>query len=385
MSDLKQITDRLFQEGTMCHYKACPVCGHPERVDVKRRPYYDRYILGLAKELDVYIEDVTELFQTFECTKCDSLYLDPWLTAKGMNSLYGRGHSQHILGWYDFYSWVQEQEGETSTRKNRLWDLLQKYAGDVKVYGQLNFPFSGLLMHFRDQELKDKNKKDYVADKILSLQKSYLHPFKENSLANRLMRLSVKLRSRYNKMVMVNDQVNVGNINVMPKGALNNALGFAKHQSQTNGAQSTAQPVTLPEKRYLIFETTPCFWTTNCVSMNCTCHALSSAALNTPVIDFKDVDREKIQFDVFGLFNCLDHFVYPKEILKRAVERSRIVFFDVHKSEKEHVFSRQHLYVFGKNFVEHICEQGWQYLDITEEAGIRGQNAYLVSNKGAIQ
>ena len=158
---------------------------------------------------------------------------------------------------------------------------------------------------------------------------------------------------------------------------------YGNRDTRNNLTQTIDFP--LPKERFLVFQSCPCFWGASCISMNCSCRALCSSVLGTPVIDFDDVFREGIKLDVFCICNVLDHFVDPRVILKRALEVSRLVFVDVHTSEEHSTFPRQHLYAFGRNFLDAIREEKWSYVDVTEIVRKPNQYCYLVSREMDLQ
>jgi hypothetical protein len=235
-------------------------------------------------------------------------------------------------------------------------------------------------MYFKGRELDGKNKLNYVAGKIAGAQRTYLHPHKAGHWLNRLVRAWGRIAVRGAAGKLIREEVNFGNVNRMPESQLRDALRFAQYRRrrEKNPEYRDQPQAPLPQRRYLVYETTPCFWNTNCVSMNTTCRGLAQSVLDTPVIDVHDAQREGVRFDLLGLFNCLDHFIEPKRVLNACLALSRAVFIEVHKNEKNTAFSRQHLYAFGKDFLPHIVDPGWHIEDVTEIVQKKGQNCYLV-------
>lgn len=382
----------LLASGILGHYHTCPACSHAGRTAIDKPPYVDRYIVSLARELQITPEDVIRLFDVFRCDRCETIYSDPWLTGQGMNVLYGRGQSQHLLGWQEFYEWVQEPADNYLRRRAALWNLLSRVSGGIETYGQMNCPFAGFLMYLQARELQSESISDHVARHIYEMQKSYLHPYDRGRIGNRVVDLAQRVGRRLGLMNGQQMRPNVFNANTLSLSTIKRSLRMSGYRpSKSSTASAPAAPV--PSKRYLVYQSSSCFWTTNCVSLNCTCRSMSTTALGTPVIDFGDVARDQIHFDVFGFFNCLDHFVEPKAILARALEHSRVVFIATHRSDEEATFSRQHLYAFGKNFLEAMKEPEWSIADITAHANKPGeqistgsdnspdQNWYLVSKE----
>ena len=381
----------LLTSGILRHYDACPACGHAGRTAIDKPLYIDQYTVSLARELQIGPEDVLRLFDVYRCDRCETIYSDPWLTGQGMNVLYGRGQSQHLLGWQEFYEWVQEPVDNYLRRHAPLWNLLSRVSGGIQTYGQMNCPFAGFLMYLKARELKSESISDHVASHIHEMQKSYLHPYDRRRAVNRVVDFGQRVGRRLGLVNGQQMQSNFFNANELSLSTIKRSLAIPGYRpSERSTAPVTAAPV--PSKRYLVYQSSSCFWT-NCVSLNCTCRSISTTALGAPVIDFGDVARDQIHFDVFGFFNCLDHFVEPKAILARALEHSRVVVITTHRSDEKATFSRQHLYAFGKNFLEAMKEPEWNVADITTWATTPGeqlgagldngpdQNSYLISKE----
>ena len=383
--DMAAHHDHLRSEGLLTSYDRCPVCASPDRKETSRRYEDDRYMKALGSILQLGPGGLEQLLRIYECGNCATVYGDPWLSVKAMTKLYGSEHAQHELGWRNFYGWVQRPANSPSyARWQRLWSLLTGVAGDVKVYGELTCPFVGLLFYFRDRELKGLDKIEHVTDCFARLQGGNLHPNNRRRLVNRAGRKLIKLGKAVGWPVREPDR-QFGNVNRASRHAIRQALRYPGYRP-TRGGGDDASPATsaaapLPHERYLVFQSSPCIWSMSCNSMNGSCRALCTTALNTPVLDLDAVRREGIRFDVFAMANSLDHFLNPREMLAKALEVSRLVYIDVHDSYDESTFSRQHLYVFGKKFLEAIRDESWSYADITHMGLRPGQCAYLVSRE----
>ena len=333
------LAERLTAAGILRRYPACPVCGSAERQAARRRPpRQDPYVEALARTLEVPSPDLDALLEVHACDPCASVYCDPWLGTLGMTSLYGVGHGQHLLGWENFLRWVQTKENSPDALglQRTLWTFLVERAGPVGVYGELNCPFSGLLLLLRDLEAGERDRADESARAIARIQQSSAYPRKQRGSPLAVARI---------------------------KRALKRAGGIGPART----TRAPIAPVLAPPRaRYLVMEPSSLFWSTNCSALNTSCRALcQSRAVGAPVLDWKDVAREGMHFDVFGLFNVLDHFVDPGRVLNEVLAHSRAVFVETHRSGPDDTFSRQHLYALGPRFLDHLLPSGWKWEDVT--------------------
>jgi len=331
------IAERLSAEGILRRYPVCPVCTFPERHPVRRRPpRHDTYVEALASTLGVPSPDLHDLLEVHECARCASVYCDPWFGTRGMMSLYGVGHGQHVLGWENFFRWIQAKEKSPALGvQQAIWTFLEERTGPVGVYGELNCPFAGMFLLLRDLEAGERNRADESASAIARIRQSYALPQKRS-----------------------------------PPFALARIKRELKRAKGIGPARTTRAPIaaalTPPRARYLVMEPSSLFWSTNCGALNTSCRALcQSSTVGVPVIDWKDVAREGTRFDVFGLFNVLDHFVDPGRILAEVLAHSRAVFVESHRSGPDDTFSRQHLYALGPRFLDHLLPPGWKWEDVT--------------------
>lgn len=313
------------------------------------------------------------LFEIHECAHCATVYCDPWLGARGMARLYGVGHGQHLAGWENFLRWVQgpAAPGPLSP-SSAIWAFLDDRAGPIDVYGELNCPFGGLFMLFRDLEAGKRDKLDEAAQAIARVLHSQGYPAGLRARLAGLRGRAAALARRLPGMAQPS-ALQVARL----KRALARSTGIGPSRTPQRPA-APARP-RLPRQRYLVVEPTSAFWSTNCTAFGAACRAVcQSSAVGVPVLDWKDVDREGTRFDVFGLFNCLDHFIDPARALREALARSHAVLVEGHRSGPDDTFSRQHLFALGPRFLDHILPDGWRWEDVTPRLDDGLQSYYWI-------
>jgi hypothetical protein len=348
------LVERLTADGIVRRYPRCPVCSFPERHAARRRPpRRDPYVQALASTLKVSSPDLQGLLELHECARCASVYCDPWFGTLGMTSLYGVGHGQHVLGWENFLRWTQAEENSPALDVQRaIWTFIVERAGPIGVYGELNCPFVGMFLLLRDLEAGARNRAEESARAIARIRQSYAYP-------------RPRIRDRVSPLAV---------------GRIKREL---KRPGRIGPARTTRAPIapvlTPPRARYLVMEPSSLFWSTNCGALNTSCRALcQSTSVGVPVIDWKDVAREGTHFDVFGLFNVLDHFVDPGRVLGEVLAHSRAVFVETHRSSPADTFSRQHLYALGPRFLDHLLPPGWRWEDVTPRLDDGLQSFYWI-------
>lgn len=329
---------------------SCPVCGSVERTLTQRRsPKNDDYIAALARELEVPHAEIASVFVLYECADCESVYCDPWLSARASSLLYGKGQAQHLLGWGLFYDWLRGSRKSRTVlaQKEKIWKYLLGVAGPIDVYGELNCPFQGLYPYF-NQWVHSREKRQAFRRYLAELKSTSVYP-----------RPSVLARGY-------------------------RALFAKKSKKEPQAVAKTPQRkslVGLPRRRYLVWQPSSSFWGANCRSEGTTCQGVAQGMLEAPVIHWEDVERENMRFRVLGLFNCLDHFQEPTELLAQALRCSDYVFIETHKSHPQNTFSRQHLYALGPRFMDQVLPKEASWAALNQEIKDPLQDFYLVSSR----
>jgi hypothetical protein len=373
---------RLKEANLITDYKHCPVCGDNTRREISKAPYHDLYLDIIARELSLSCDETLHLLKVHDCGNCRSIYADPWLSIAGMNRIYAYGRSQHILGWYQFYRWVNEPRNSAfAMQRAGLWRYLSAIAGKTEIYAEANCPFQGLLLHFKDLELDWNDKTNHVAQHIGLIQGEHTNPFNPHGFLNRLYWKISKKFKRKRKGRLYKERHALSNVNRLSMRSIRKAMSYRKFAPDPKELRPAASYETapMPKHRYLLLESTPSYWGGGCVSMGCSCQSTCIGALDTPVLSFTDVTREDLHFDVLSFFNCLDHFINPVEVLERTLDTANLIFVTVHQSGKEYNYYRQHQFAFDRNFLDSVAKEDWRYADVSDAVRLQGQNCYLIS------
>ena len=308
----KIVDEKSLDQNFLSSFKNCPVCSSEKR---SRRTSND-------ERTNLYFEAIATYFKTneiqlhkkikvFVCDECNSEYCDPWFKTEVSDLLYSVIFGKHRQGWNKFNYWANDEE-KTNVSMGDLdviWRYVEKYAKKVDSYAELNCPFQGFFGKFTKVLYK-----------------------KDNNYKNKSLNHLIHMRKAYEQFPFPGYAVE------LPK------------QPSTN----------IPKDRTLIVEPTSMFWGSNCSSDNVSCHSTALSLFGVRKLDLKDIEREKIKFDVLGAYNVIDHFYKPLEMISKLTKISRLVVLTLHGLND--IINKQHLFKFGPDFPNYLKKIGYNVL-----------------------
>jgi len=239
-------------------------------------------------------------------------------------------------------------------------------------------------MSFNDAKRKPGKKIDDVARRIATIQSSYTHPYRSKRILEYVNRVWLRLKranSPSRQEYWNKSETRKSIMKLRPKLKYNTYRSKQHYHSPftENGK------MLIPEKNVLIFERSSCFWSAGCIALNSSCQSICQNILETPVLSFQDAEREKMRFDLFGIYNCLDHYIEPLDVLQKAVGLSKLVLVENHQNDAMKAYSKQHLFSIGRHFLKHVADEGWSWIDLSELLADPLQNYYLISSQINLQ
>lgn len=321
----------LIQQGVLVNYTRCPVCGSIEREPINQVYVHTKYLAALETILSIKVKYPIKKCSVYKCLNCETQYADPWLTTRYSSMLYSAGLSQHKSGWLALHkrfkkirlTLIFHGSHDSQTKcLSKIYLYAVKAIGGCNSFMQVNCPFSGELLAFRELENPEINFKKELNSLRRNLDKNNVFP------KNLYKSLRKKFKI-YSRLVPIN---NICNKNKF-----------------------------IPNERILLYEQSSLCWGTNCSFKGVSCATYSSIVLKAPVQSFRDLESRKDKIDICR-FNNLDHFYDPMEVLDRLLDISKICIVHTHVEK----LKMQHHFVFSKNFSKYLLSRGYYVIDMTK-------------------
>ena len=135
--------------------------------------------------------------------------------------------------------------------------------------------------------------------------------------------------------------------------------------------------VTLPRHRYLLTQENTNGWGNNCVRYGASCRYFAHTMCDANVIPINELIHQNgsQRFDLIGIFNTLDHTMFPLDVLNKTLELSDHVLVKTHAST---LAGKQHLYSFGDDFVAWLNRSldGISAVDLNSEVDAEDIHSY---------
>ncbi len=327
---VKTIAPDLLQKGLLTRYGECPVCGSPERIPRLLPFKADRYIGAGARWLGISEQMLFDSLEGQECLRCGALYFDPWLSLRFQKHLYEIVYPQHNLGWETFWSAIRNPSG--LFREADLYRSLNEQIPNLKTYGELGCPFSGLLPYLSLKEYQYRSRRfwDYPGSYMLNASIGQ-HPQVKGNLLN-FERMGRFMAQSFNRIQLLR------------------AFPWRRLLKRSLIRLRRAQGVEHPGINcYYINHGSSTLWGNNCKSLGVDCHTALQNVCGVQSMNFEDIETEKIHFDLVAIFNSLDHYKNPVKLLCRIFEFTDHIYVEGHHSREGG--GKQHFYFLEEDTI----------------------------------
>ncbi len=323
-------------------YNKCIFCGSKTLILEKKQKLIKNFYIDAIKS-DLNISDKILLkMKLYRCKVCDILQNNPWFTDGDVFKIYNQIYGQHNRSWTNvirfFRNGIKPNHG-------KLFDLITKKI-KVKNYAEFNSPFMGLMIDFFSKEFKNNTK---VANNAFTDTLNYLKSRQvagNNSL--------VQKKSQYKATKILKKINRFKNL-------------YLKKKAQVN--------------KFLFVDNSFMAWGINDNYKSVNSKALAAELFNIKINNI--YEKNKVKFDLFGIFHTLDHTKNPKKILDFALNNSNYVIIYCHVDEN---LEKQHLFTFTKNFTSYLRKKKINVLDLTYliNKEYRSEEMYLLCSKKRI-
>ena len=320
--EANNLTSDLLQRGLFSRYLECPVCASTKRIHWPTPSQSNSYISAGARRIGVSEKIFLDSMDGHKCLFCGAVYFDPWLSLRLQKELYGEIFPQHNLGWESFWAIVKDPHQRPNDVA--LHDMITEKIPSLKTYAEIGCPFNGLIPYLRLTEYQYRSKKylDYPGTYDLKTAVE-LHP-RVGGMIN-FERLGLSLRDFFNGVQL---------LRVFPlKRLIKRCLIRFKRAHD------------IPRRRtdcYYIRHDSSFLWGKNCKSLGVDCSTALKNCFGTQILSLEEVKAEKIRFDLVGIFNSLDHYRDPFELLRQIFEFTDYIYLEGHCAQAD--WGKQHLY-----------------------------------------
>jgi hypothetical protein len=132
-------------------------------------------------------------------------------------------------------------------------------------------------------------------------------------------------------------------------------------------------------KKSLIVDNSYLNWSYNDNYESVNSKALASELFDIEIEQFNLVSKSQ-KYDLFGIFNTLDHTHQPRKILDHALNNSKYVIIYCHSDEN---LEKQHLFSLSEKFISYLKKRKINCLNLTPDIhkDLKSEEIYIVCSK----
>jgi hypothetical protein len=329
----EQMTARLLQERLLTRYQECPVCGESERSKFSMSFQADRYVGSVARYLEISEKVLFDCLEAQKCSFCDTTYFDPWFSVRLQRQLFEKLYPQHNVGWDLFWSTIKEPSNVSS--RADLYQSFREIIPNLKTYGELGCPFTGLLPYLSVKEYTFGSKIFYDYPGAYMFDASIgRHPLvgRFRLVCDRLSNAFVRLLNRFHLLRVFSLK------RLIMRGLVRRGM---------------AQPVDRDSiERYFISCGSSIDWGKNCKSLGVDCETALQNVFGVDIIGLEDIPVEKRHFDLIGIYNSIDHYKNPVQLLRRLFEFADYIYLEGHHRDASN--GKQHSYFLEPSTIRQL-------------------------------
>ena len=308
-------------------YNRCRFCGSIKLKLIKNQNFsHNFYTRAIMDDLKLTDRDFRKM-KVYQCNNCHIVQNNPWFSKEISFRIFNQIYGQHNRNWLNvinfFLKGIKPDHG-------KLFEIINKNL-KVKNYCELNAPFMGLMIDYFSKEYKS-NRKFYqsIFNNSLNYLSSRQVAGKENLTQNKKQLIAKKIFNKY---------------------------------SQTKNKNLIKKKV----NKFLIIDHSYLNWVYNDNYKSVNSRSLASELFDIQIEDFNLPNKNK-KYDLFGIFNTLDHTHQPKKILDYALNNSKYVLIYCHANES---LEKQHLFSLTEKFLTYLKKNKIFCKDLTSEINIK--------------
>lgn len=285
------------------------------------------YLQHPAAILGLDTTELVTLMNVYECVRCGTYYIDPWLSPHLAASIFVTSSPDHIAGWSAFQQWIEHDSSMDLERElpSNIYVDLHRQLGGINSYAEFGCPFQGYFTR-----LLPIDKETRPVDRFA------------HSLTLR------KLDTRWPTMIRIHHALNrIKNV-IFVIG-----LKTLRLKRSIRRVMPSVLNIDLPTRRVLLTEDSHLRWGANCTQFGQSCRFFASSSLGVDVMPLDVAIKHSAErFDLIGIFNSLDHSPEPLQVLQKCLTISHNVVVAGHR---HHIAARQHPFAFGESTMERLA------------------------------
>jgi hypothetical protein len=327
---------RIFKLHDRCIY-----CGS-SKLKLNNKNDFTHTFYTRAIENDLMLRNSSfKKMKVYECKNCHIVQNNPWFTEKASFRIFNQIYGQHNKNWLNVINFF---ERGLKPDHGNLFRMINKKL-KIKNYCELNAPFMGLMIDYFSKEYKE-NKKFYKS--IFNYSLKYLSSRQVAGDNNSIRNKKQEVAKKYLKAL----------IKIKKKNFLK------KHVN-----------------KFLIVDHSYLNWAYNDNYKSVNSRVLASDLFNIQIesFNFHNQNKEK-KYDLFGIFNTLDHTHQPKKILDYALNNSKYVIIYCHSNEN---LEKQHLFSLTHKFLSYLKKNKIFCKELTNDINVRfrSKKMYFLCSK----